>query len=272
MRWRIVALALALAAPTLTLGLLAESEADAQTSPEPIGERAYALVMESNRFNAREWPDTPLLEAYEGERMRFLVHTAAHDQMHTFHLHGHPWKNPDTGNFIDAVRLDAGETHRFNQTAGLGEGHAGDWFYHCHVNTHFASGMWGLLRVYPYAMDVEGDLDELTVTLTDDGEGLEGASFSAHLREGADQVTAATAGEGQPVDLSVEELGGGEYRVTPQLAPTATGELVLTTSHEEGESVARLDLTPTGYELDRDVEPPRSAEDPLEQAGVGLPT
>lgn len=267
MKWRALGLALLALAPAL-VGLAPTDTAQAQLGPGPeLGERAFVLGMEGHRFNGQTWPDTPLLEAYAGETMRFAVHVPAFAEMHTFHLHGHPWEDPDTGDFIDAVRLDAGQTHRFTQTAGLGEGHAGDWFYHCHVETHFQGSMWGLLRVYPYAVQVDGDLKELTVRLTDGERGLEEATFSAHLRQGPDQVTPATVGEGQPVDLHVEELGEGRYRVTPDLAAAATGELVLTSHHDEGESVARLDLTATGYELDRDVVPDGVGGQPT---GAGL--
>jgi len=250
---RVAALAVILAAPTLAV-VTGGQDAQAQVPDPYVDERAYALVMEANRFNLQTWPDTPLLEAYEGERMRFAVHVPITAEMHTFHLHGHPWEDPDTGNFIDAVRLDAGETHRFEQTAGLGEGHSGDWFYHCHVSSHFQQGMWGVLRVYPYAMDVQGSLDALTVTLADDGEGLEDAQISAHVRDDT-QVTPRTVGEGDPVEVDVTELGDGRYRVSPEVPDAADGQLVLTAHHANGESRARLDLGVDGYTLDRDVGP-----------------
>lgn len=258
MRWRAAALALLALGPALAA--LPGLQGSAGAGEDPLihlGQRAYVLAMQENHFNGREWPDTPLLEAYEGERMRLLIHVPITAEMHTFHLHGHPWIDPGTGDYIDAVRLDAGESHRFNQTAGLAAGHAGDWFYHCHVSTHFDQGMWGLLRVYPYAMQVIGDLDGLTVTLADDGEGLEQATFDARLRQGPDQVTGATVGGGEPVDVAVTELGDGRYHLVPELDPGASGELVLVSHHDEGESLARLDLIPDGgYEIDRDVAPP----------------
>lgn len=264
MRWDVLAVAVLAVIPMTALAPGLAQDADAQTQPR-TGQRAFALVMEGNNFNGQTWPDTPLLEAYEGEEMQFVVHTALAGGMHTFHMHGHPWEAQDEARlgFIDAIRLDGGETHDFTATAGLGEGHAGDWFYHCHVTTHFAEGMWGLLRVYPYSMHVAGPLDGLEITLIDDGEGLEDATFTAKLRSGSDQVTAATAGEGDPVDVNVQELGDGRYRVEAGLSPTASGELVLTSHHEEGESVARLDLTAGGYELDRDVGPSSSAADDI---------
>lgn len=251
-------LAAALLALVPLTGLAVGLPSDAGADPGPYtGERLFVLVMEREHFNGQTWPSTPLLEAYEGERMRFVVHTLSGGGMHTFHLHGHPWEANDEARFgfIDAIRLDGGETHDFTARAGLGAGHAGDWFYHCHVTSHFGEGMWGLLRVYPYAIDVEGPLDELTLTLVDDGEGLEGASFQAHLREAQGPVSAGQAGQGESVDLTVEEEGDGRYTVRPDLADTSEGQLVLTANHERGQSVARLDLTAAGYELSRDVVP-----------------
>jgi uncharacterized cupredoxin-like copper-binding protein len=263
MRRRALALAALALAPTLVAALPATGPATAQAGPA-LGERAFVLAMEDHRFNGQTWPDTPLLEAYAGETMRFLVHVPAAAETHTFHLHGHPWEHPDTGAFVDAVRLDAGETHRFTQTAGLEASHAGDWFYHCHVETHFEHGMWGLLRVYPYAVQAEGPLTELDVRLTDGETGLEGADLQAHLRDGQGPVRAAEDGEGDPVDVDVTELGEGRYRVSPQLAPGQDGQLVLTAQHARGESVARLDLTGDGYELARDVVPTEDGDLPHE--------
>lgn len=270
MRLDVVAVALLTVVPMMAMAPGLADGANAQDPGRILGERVFALTMERSHFNGQTWPDTPLLEAYEGERMRFIVHVPITAEMHTFHLHGHPWKDVDTGRFVDAVRLDAGETLRFNQTAGLEEGHDGDWFYHCHVGGHFTNGMWGLLRVYPYEMQVDGELDGLTVTLNHDGEGLEGATFDARLRQGPDQVTGATVGDGQPVDLHVRELGDGRYRVVPDLASSGTGELVLTSNHDEGESVARLDVTQSGYELDRDLRPSSTDAGPAGSLVEGL--
>lgn len=93
----------------------------------------------------------PLLEAKVGEVLEFRV-VNADPVPHVFHLHGHPWVDPDTGAVIDAVPLVPGqqESHTFTVVAGLEAGHAGDWFYHCHIGYDAANAaMWGVLRVHP---------------------------------------------------------------------------------------------------------------------------
>lgn len=252
-----LALALALAPVALADGLVDELASEDGADDAPLvrtGERVFALTMERNHFNGRTWPDTPLLEAYAGETMRFVVHVPAGAEMHTFHLHGHPWEDPDTGRTIDAVMLDPTQTHRFTQTAGLGEGHSGDWLYHCHVGSHFEEGMWGLLRVYPYQVGVEGPLDALDLRLEQDGEGLEDASVDAILRDEAGDPSADGALEGEPVPVDTVERGSGVYGVAPEIPDGADGELVLRTHHGEGTSLARLDLDGEGgYALNRHV-------------------
>lgn len=93
----------------------------------------------------------PLLEANVGEVLEFrILNTDA--VPHVFHLHGHPWVDPETGAVIDAVPLVPGrsDTHTFTVVAGLEAGHAGDWFYHCHIGYDAANAaMWGVLRVHP---------------------------------------------------------------------------------------------------------------------------
>lgn len=90
----------------------------------------------------------PLLEANVGDVLEFRVESSDW-YPHVFHLHGHSWVDPDTGEFIDAVPLVPGHktSHNFTVVAGLEAGHAGDWLYHCHVN--FDKAMWGVLRVHP---------------------------------------------------------------------------------------------------------------------------
>jgi hypothetical protein len=267
-----------LAATVLAGGLVqvpgdASHQAAADPGPE-LGERVFVLSMEGNAFNGETWPDTPLLEAYAGEELTFLVLVPPRAEMHTFHLHGHPWEDPGQDRTIDTVMLDPGESHAFRVTAGLEAGHAGEWLYHCHVSEHFAAGMWGLLKVYPYAMQVDGPLEELTVELSGEDGPVTGASFEAHLREEQGPVAGGEVGEGTPVEVDVEERGGGSYELEPRLPADAGGQLVLTSHHDRGESRARLDLTADGYETVRDVEPANgAAEEALGDVGLagGVP-
>lgn len=118
--------------------------------PGPVlGDRALVLVMSGHTFNGLSHPNTPLLEAYAGETLHFAVTVPAISEPHVFHIHGHPWLDTSTGRFIDAKLLKAGDTHTFEVSAGGDGGNVGDWMYHCHMDEHFAAGMWGILRVHP---------------------------------------------------------------------------------------------------------------------------
>ncbi|MBT9554403.1 MAG: multicopper oxidase domain-containing protein [Myxococcales bacterium] len=97
-------------------------------------------------------PLTPLLEAKLGERVRIRLLSYG-PEMHDFHVHGHVWKEgtiwKDTEPLMPAQVYDGVEFH-----AGAGaddptpRSGPGDWMYHCHVEPHIASGMWGLFRVH----------------------------------------------------------------------------------------------------------------------------
>jgi len=96
-------------------------------------------------------PMTPILRARLGERVRLRVISYG-PEFHTFHLHGHLWldgsKTKDTTTMGPAEVYDAAEFY-----AGAGamspdeRAGVGDWMYHCHVETHAVTGMWGLFRV-----------------------------------------------------------------------------------------------------------------------------
>lgn len=219
---RVFALVVAalLVAPLATLGT-----AQAPRAPD----RAFVLAMAGTTFNSFEHPDSPLLEAYLGDDLRFTVLVPPLFEPHTFHLHGHPWFFPEKGRFVDTVLLQAGQTHAFDVVAGGPDAMPGDWMYHCHVADHQAAGMWGILRVYNYTTQVAETPLGLAVTLHQMGVPVVGA----HLMVEADGV---------PLSAQVLSLGKGRYEVrgVPAGAP-----LVLTAYHAElGVSVARLNGAP----------------------------
>lgn len=192
------------------------------------GDREFALVMRGTTFNGLSWPSTPLLEAFLGERVAFTVIVPPLvAEPHTFHLHGHPWV-VDGGAIVDTFLLRPGDVHRFLVPAGGVDEHAGDWMYHCHMDSHVAGGMWGVFRVYPYATRVGPvDAGEFTVTLDRLGEPVEGATLDVEAN-------------GRHVRSHVTELGGGRYRVETELAD-APASLVVTATHATlGTSVARV--------------------------------
>jgi FtsP/CotA-like multicopper oxidase with cupredoxin domain len=98
-------------------------------------------------------PLTPLLRARLGERVRLRV-VSYGPLFHTFHVHGHLWVDgkglADTKTLGPAEVYDLAEFH-----AGAGATSAderagvGDWMYHCHVEPHALTGMWGHFRVLP---------------------------------------------------------------------------------------------------------------------------
>lgn len=99
-------------------------------------------------------PMTPLLRARLGEQTRIRVVSYGGTQFHTFHLHGHLWK--DDGQLVDNVTLGPMEVYdkaQFYAGAYADKpelrGGVGDWMYHCHVEVHALTGMWGLFRVLP---------------------------------------------------------------------------------------------------------------------------
>lgn len=197
----------------------------------------------------------PLLEAYAGEKLAFEVVNGEGPFQHVFHLHGHPWKHPETGEMIDAEPMPAGDTHSFTVTAGLGEGHTGDWYYHCHIGLDVGP-MWSVLRVYENSMDAQGPLEDLTVTVEDaDGDPIQDATLIARWNPNAPaDPTLAQADDGRQIPVQVTETAPGVYDVEADVPEGVAGELVIESEHETGNSVVRLTVSPDGsYELNRDV-------------------
>jgi hypothetical protein len=231
-----VLLALVLLAP-LVATVPAAGNVDVQKAPD----RAYTLVMSGTGFNGFSYPDTPLLEAYLGQTVLFTIVVPPTAEPHTFHLHGHPWLVPDAGivtpldaadppgTIVDTFLLMPGDAHSFEVAAGGIDQQAGDWMYHCHFEDHLAAGMWGIFRVYPYAMSVTGAGPSFDVALTHLGVPVDGAALSATL-------------DGQPLPAHVQPLGDGRYQLHTALAPATKGVLVVTAHGALGESVARVGL------------------------------
>jgi FtsP/CotA-like multicopper oxidase with cupredoxin domain len=89
--------------------------------------------------NGRSYPgNTPTLEAAVGQRVAFHV-LAIDNDFHTFHVHGHRWKDPNGGKVIDNITLGPGDSI----SAEWVEDNPGRWFYHCHVFSHLHAGMNG---------------------------------------------------------------------------------------------------------------------------------
>ncbi len=81
--------------------------------------------------------NTPTLEAKVGERVAFHVY-GVDNFLHTFHLHGHRWTEPD-GTIVDNKAFGPADSFSFE----IVEDNPGRWFYHCHVFQHLHQGMNG---------------------------------------------------------------------------------------------------------------------------------
>ena len=81
--------------------------------------------------------NTPTIQASTGQDV--AIHVIGFDSnFHTFHLHGHRWKDP-AGTFVDNPSFGPNET----VTARFTEDNPGRWLYHCHVFSHQDAGMAG---------------------------------------------------------------------------------------------------------------------------------
>lgn len=111
-------------------------------------------------------PLTPTLRAELGEQVRLRLLSLG-PEMHTFHVHGHVWL--EDGLPVDNVALLPADARELVFFAGAGattpdvRAGTGSWMYHCHVETHAASGMWGMFDVLPVGGGA-GLLDEAGVS------------------------------------------------------------------------------------------------------------
>jgi FtsP/CotA-like multicopper oxidase with cupredoxin domain len=81
--------------------------------------------------------NTPTFRANVGDDVAFHVY-ALDENFHTFHLHGHRWREPD-GTIVDNKTLGPGDSFEVRFT----EDNPGRWLYHCHVFSHLHNGMSG---------------------------------------------------------------------------------------------------------------------------------
>lgn len=81
--------------------------------------------------------NTPTIRTKVGQRV--AIHVIGGDSnLHTFHMHGHRWKDPSGANVDDPV-FGPNEA----VSAVFTEDNPGRWLYHCHVWTHQDMGMAG---------------------------------------------------------------------------------------------------------------------------------
>lgn len=84
--------------------------------------------------------NTPVFHAKVGELVQWDVLTFG-DDFHTFHVHGHHWRENGAGRDTKVIGPAESFRVRWRERA------PGTWLYHCHVETHMENGMIGLYRV-----------------------------------------------------------------------------------------------------------------------------
>lgn len=123
--------------------------------PECIGEEtALSSWPYGDPSLLAQFPFDPsnVFRAYVGDAVRIRLAHAGVAETHVFHWHGHQWRHsPDdeTANVIDSVTISPGQALTLDALFGAGSlpGAPGDYIFHCHLYPHFASGMWGHVRV-----------------------------------------------------------------------------------------------------------------------------
>jgi FtsP/CotA-like multicopper oxidase with cupredoxin domain len=84
--------------------------------------------------------NTPVFTAFTGQLVQWDV-MAMGSEHHTFHVHGHRWR--ERGTPVDTKTVGPAESFRIRWR----EEDPGTWLYHCHVETHMEQGMIGIYRV-----------------------------------------------------------------------------------------------------------------------------
>jgi manganese oxidase len=104
----------------------------------------FAAMRDFQTINGRAFVgNTPIYRARVGDRIQWDV-VALGSEHHTFHVHGHRWRNA-AGVPEDTRTIGPAESFRVTWR----EDAPGTWLYHCHVEEHMEKGMIGLFRVAP---------------------------------------------------------------------------------------------------------------------------
>src|SRR4051794_23599967 len=119
-------------------------------------------------------PATPTPRGYLGDPTKMRIIHAGTEMFHVFHLHGggirwrfdpltdHTFSYGDTGlnkkpkteqspsTRLDSQAFGPGESYNLEIEGGAGgvQQAAGDFLFHCHIASHYVSGMWAFWRVY----------------------------------------------------------------------------------------------------------------------------
>ena len=115
---------------------------------DPRPDHEFVVFFESQlgfmTINGRAFVgNTPVFHAKIGDLVQWDV-LALGDDTHTFHVHGHRWRDA-SGRFIDTQTVGPADSFRIRWREDV----RGTWLYHCHVEEHMVDGMIGIYVVNP---------------------------------------------------------------------------------------------------------------------------
>lgn len=94
-------------------------------------------------------PVTPLLEAYAGDPVRIRFIDGAHEEQHSFNLHGYKWlREPTDPNSPKVSQQTIGISEAFNLEFTADAAGDQDLLYHFGGLDDLWLGLWGIIRVY----------------------------------------------------------------------------------------------------------------------------
>lgn len=225
-------------------------------------------------------PAMPIPQSYVGDPAKFRLVHGGSETVHVPHLHGGgiQWQRqpkvgegehdftaidaglkkefassmPSSGN--DSQTIAPSETYELEISCGSGgcQQTVGDFLFHCHVASHYISGMWHFWRVYNTLQDEAGKTDELAVVaeLPDRRGGMQRAVTSDEL------VGTTVEFAGRTVDVDPATLGElVETQLPPQGRPRHAQDATVMDWSREGTQY--LNEPETGYSW-----PNFTAEDP----------
>ncbi len=107
-------------------------------------------------FSSTVWgdPETPLLEAYAGDPVRFRLIQGSQEEQHTLTIHGMKWRQePDDpeSQYVNSATIGISEAfnaHVPGMSCGWDEDCQGDYLYSGGSNDDIYQGLWGIFRVY----------------------------------------------------------------------------------------------------------------------------
>jgi FtsP/CotA-like multicopper oxidase with cupredoxin domain len=113
-----------------------------ERAPDREFEVVFAPMGQFQTIDGRAFVgNTPVFTSHVGQTVQWDV-MAMGSEHHTFHVHGHRWR--DHGTPKDTQTVGPAESFRIRWR----EDAPGTWLYHCHVEAHMMAGMIGIYRVF----------------------------------------------------------------------------------------------------------------------------